>query len=153
MVYTTRAGVSDRPPPVRLPEDRLVPDSSAFSPSNARRRVLVVEDNRDAADSLCMLIGLLGHDCRACYDGPSGLTAARADRPDVLFCDLDMPGGMSGLELAAALRGELPDTQLVAVTGHGRDEDVKRALAAGFDRHLTKPAETDDLLAVLAARR
>lgn len=114
-------------------------------------RVLVIEDNRDAAESLQLLLEILGHPVDVAYDGPSGLTAARAARPDVVLCDVGLPGGMSGYQVAAVLRAELPGARLIAVTGYGRDEDVKRAIAAGFDQHLVKPVSVEQLQQVFAA--
>lgn len=143
-----------QPPPDRQSamtdrEDRPV----SAPPAAPTRRVVVIEDNRDSADSLGMLIGLLGHDCRVCYDARSGMEEARRHGPHVLLCDVGLPDGVSGYDVAAGLRAELPHTLFVAVTGYGRDEDVKKALASGFDRHLIKPADPDELCRLLSATR
>jgi CheY-like chemotaxis protein len=114
--------------------------------------VLVVDDNADAADSLAVLLGTQGHEVRVAYDGPGGLAAAAECRPDVVVCDIGMPG-MSGLEVARRLRADpaLADTLLVALTGWGQEEDRRRSREAGFDRHLTKPVDPGELQRVLAA--
>jgi PAS domain S-box-containing protein len=106
------------------------------------RRVLVVDDNVDAADSTVALLELWGHRARAVYDGPAALVAAREDRPDVVLLDIGLPG-MSGYEVARALRmfEESRGALIAAMTGYGQDEDRRRAAEAGFDLHLTKPLD------------
>jgi PAS domain S-box-containing protein len=120
-------------------------------PAAARsRRVLVVEDSADARQSLRLLLELAGHEVEACEDGPSGLARLRAFRPDVALIDLGLPG-MDGYAMAREARGR-PETRairLVAVTGYGQAEDRRRALAAGFDLHVTKPVDASMLDAVL----
>jgi two-component system CheB/CheR fusion protein len=135
--------------------------SSGVGPNRAAERaepapavpmkVLVVDDNRDAADSLSLLLGLEGHEARTAYSGAAALDLAREQRPDVILLDLGMPG-MDGYEVARALRldPEMAGTTLVALTGWGQDEDRKRSEAAGFDRHLTKPVAFDALRRLLA---
>jgi PAS domain S-box-containing protein len=141
---------------VRLPlvDARAVAAPAAGAPPRAlplpRRRVLVVDDNRDAALCLQNLVQLLGMDAHAAFDGPSALQEAAVLRPAFVLLDLDMPG-MSGYEVAARLR-ELPggdDVVLVAVTGLGQPEDRQRTQAAGFAHHLVKPADLRSLQAVL----
>jgi signal transduction histidine kinase/ActR/RegA family two-component response regulator len=114
-------------------------------------RVLIIEDRRDAALPLKTLLSKLGHDVELAIDGPSGLQAARRQLPEVVLCDVGLPG-MNGYEVAAALRADAVTQMayLVAITGYGRDEDRQRALAAGFDQHLTKPVSLAQLQAVLA---
>jgi len=117
-----------------------------------RHRVLVIEDNRDAADSMCTLLGLLGHEVRAAHNGPEGVQAAAAWLPDVVVSDIGLPG-FDGYEVARRIR-RLPGMEaalLVALTGYGSEEDRKRSRAAGFDHHLVKPADPADLQRVLAA--
>jgi CheY-like chemotaxis protein len=108
-------------------------------PIEKRLRVLVVEDNRDAADSLRILLELLGYDVAVAYTGPEGLAAAKRDQPDVVVCDIGLPG-MDGFALASALRknGRMARARLIAVTGYGEEEDKRRAVEAGFDDHLVK---------------
>jgi CheY-like chemotaxis protein len=113
------------------------------------RRVLVVDDNRDAAESLCMLLKLLGGDVRVAYDGAEALQTIDSHRPAVVFLDIGMPG-MSGHEVARRIRQrpELDGVTLVALTGWGQDEDRRQSSRAGFDFHLTKPADLRALKAV-----
>jgi signal transduction histidine kinase len=117
-----------------------------------QQRILVVDDNRDAADSLGMLLRFLGADAVVVYDGPSALTALRNYRPSVVFLDIGMPG-MDGNEVARHVRQseELRDITLIAMTGWGQEEDRRRSKAAGFDQHLVKPASAETLQALLAA--
>jgi len=108
--------------------------------------VLLVEDNRDTAESLTMLLDLYGHRVRTVYDGVAALDAASAEAPDVMLVDIGLPG-MDGYEVARRIRREtrLRDVTLIALTGYGRDEDRRQALAAGFDHHLVKPVNPDKL--------
>jgi len=124
------------------------PDSLGVAGS----RVLIIEDNRDAADALKTLLEMAGSSVRVAYDGPSGLAVARESLPETVVCDIGLPGSMDGYGVARALRVEpaFRATELVAVTGYGQAADVRRAKEAGFDVHLTKPVDADDLLAVVA---
>jgi CheY-like chemotaxis protein len=110
------------------------------------RRVLVVDDNQDAADSLALLLRLAGQDARTAYDGPSALVRATEFRPEVVFLDIGMPG-MDGYEVARQLRAApaLRGIKLVALTGWGQEEDRRRSAEAGFDRHMVKPVEPEAL--------
>ena len=106
------------------------------------RRVLLIDDNVDAAESLAQLLMLSGHDARTASDGPEGLRVAEAFQPEVVFCDLGLPG-MSGLEVARALRA-LPFGRglvLAALTGYGQPGDREKTAQAGFDAHLVKPVD------------
>ena len=113
-------------------------------------RILVVEDNVDAADSLAMLLGLLGHEVSVAYDGRRALEAAGRASFDVVLLDIGLPG-MDGYEVARRLRagGGASEAILVALTGYGRDEDRDLARQAGFDHHLVKPVEPESLQALL----
>ena len=116
----------------------------------AARRILVIDDNRDAADSLSALLRMLGHDVITVYDGANGVREAANLRSAVVLCDIGMPG-MTGLEVAAALRplhGE-QDLRLIAVTGYGHPEAVREAREAGFDHHVVKPVDLNQLLPLL----
>jgi PAS domain S-box-containing protein len=117
----------------------------------AAQRVLVVDDNRDSADSLALLLSLWGHEARVAYDGPAALEAARDYRPGLVLLDIGLPG-MTGLEVARRLRQEvgLRDALLVAMTGHGRDEDRRRSQEAGLSAHLVKPVAPEELAGLLA---
>ncbi len=113
------------------------------------RRVLVVDDNRDAADSLAQLVGILGHDPEVAYDGPAALEKVRAHAPDVVLCDIGLPG-MDGYEVARRVRSMTGDEiRLVAVSGYAQPEDVSRAIEAGFDAHVAKPADPEKLQGLL----
>ena len=124
-------------------------------PATARgRRVLVVEDSPDARQSLRLLLELAGHEVETSEDGPSGLAKLRDFRPDVALIDLGLPG-LDGYAVARAVR-QWPETRairLVAVTGYGQAEDRRRALAAGFDLHVTKPVDASMLDEMGAAAR
>ena len=118
------------------------------------RRVLVVDDNEDAANSLAMILKLGGHETASVYTAVDALERAAAFRPDVVLLDIGLPG-MDGYEVAQKMR-ELPglrDIRLVAVTGYGRSDDRMRARDAGFDDHLTKPVEFAVLERTLAGIR
>jgi two-component system CheB/CheR fusion protein len=134
-----------QPGEVRTPKDEPAP---AYA--GPARRILAVDDNADAAESLALLLGVLGHEVRTAGDGPAALEAAAAFRPDVVLLDIGLPG-MDGYEVARRMRDQagLKETLLVAVTGYGQEEDRRRAEQAGFDAHLTKPAHPNELLAVL----
>jgi PAS domain S-box-containing protein len=115
----------------------------------ASRRVLVVDDNADAADSAAILLGLWGLEVRTVYDGPAALEAARDFRPQVVLLDLGLPR-MNGFEVARRLRQEMGRAVLlVALSGYGQEADRSRSRQAGFDHHLVKPLEPDALQALL----
>jgi two-component system CheB/CheR fusion protein len=116
-------------------------------------RILVVDDNRDAAESLTTLLCVWGHDARAALNGASALEIAPEFAPSVVFLDISMPR-MDGYEVARRLR-RIPALQhalLVAVTGYGRDDDRRKAEEAGFDLHVTKPIEPSLLPSLLEHR-
>ena len=116
-------------------------------------RVLVVDDNHDAADTLGMLLQALGAEVQVVHDGRSALDSMRTFRPAVVLLDLGMPG-MSGLEVARRVREdpEFVGIRLVALTGWGQREDRRRTTEAGFDYHLVKPADVSALHAILSPR-
>jgi CheY-like chemotaxis protein len=125
------------------------PDGRALA-RPARHRVLVVDDNRDAAESLADLVAVLGHESEVAYDGPGAIAKARAVRPDVVLCDIGLPG-MDGYDVARTLRAEHgPAVRLVAVSGYAQPEDVRRASEAGFDAHLAKPPDPLEIERLLA---
>jgi two-component system CheB/CheR fusion protein len=114
------------------------------------RRVLIVEDNQDTAESLRMLLEVHGHEVAVATTGPAGVRAALDWRPDVVLCDIGLPG-LDGYGVARELRRN-PATAgllLVAVTGYGREEDRLRSREAGFDHHLTKPVDPAELQPLL----
>ena len=121
-------------------------------PTIVAQRVLVVDDNRDAADSLGALLQLLGAKVRVVYDGHAALAVLREFRPSVIFLDLGMPG-LDGFEVARRIRQreDFRGVALVAVTGWGQEQDRRRTRAAGFDRHLVKPIDPGNMHSVLAS--
>ena len=142
---------------VRLPIVGRVERTAPAAVPRADRvthRVLVVDDNRDAADSLVMLLRHSGAHAWAVYDGPAALDTIACDRPDVVLLDLGMPG-MDGYEIARRIRARADGRaiSLVALTGWNQELARARTRDAGFDGHLAKPAELDALLAVLATVR
>jgi signal transduction histidine kinase len=142
---------------VRLP---TLPSSAAEagpSPASAgqsappRRRVLIVDDNLDAATSLAMVLRLEGHEVSLAHDGPAALAAIDQHRPEVVFLDIGLPG-MSGYEVARRARegGSMRDGLLVAMTGYGQDQDRQNCHEAGFDLHLVKPVDPTMIREMLA---
>jgi CheY-like chemotaxis protein len=119
------------------------------------KRVLVVDDCRDTAESLAILVRLWGHEAQVAHDGPAALAAALRQRPDIVLLDLALPGGLSGYDVAQELRRRPGGTALllVAVTGLGLTQDLERSRAAGFDVHLLKPVEPDALQDLLDRER
>jgi CheY-like chemotaxis protein len=122
----------------------------AATPAPAAPRVLIVDDNQDAASLLAEALALRGWDARVAHDGPEALRVAARFRPRAACLDLGLPV-MDGFELAARLRGlpGLGDLRLVAVTGYGQDSDRGRTAAAGFHHHLVKPVDLDLLDSLL----
>jgi signal transduction histidine kinase len=131
-----------------LPEPPAV--RSSARPARRMRRVLVVDDNRDSAESLAALLGMLGHEVDQAYDGPAALATARTRFPDLVLLDIGMPG-MSGHEVARQIRAEpaLLGTTLIALTGYGSAEDRHESRAAGFDGHLVKPIDFEALQRII----
>jgi CheY-like chemotaxis protein len=115
--------------------------------SSVSRRVLVVDDNPDAAELLAETLVAAGHDVRTAGDGPSALEIVETFAPDIAFLDIGLPT-MDGYELAGRLRRvpSLAHAPLVAVTGYAQDDDRQRALASGFREHLAKPLHVDRVL-------
>jgi signal transduction histidine kinase/ActR/RegA family two-component response regulator len=131
-----------------------VPEAREASELGASRgcRILVVDDNEDAAEMLAEMLRLQGHEVRVAADGPGALAAAEEFGPALAFLDLGLPV-MDGFDVARRLRaarGARPPLVLVAVTGYGQEADFARTAAAGFDRHLVKPVEMDETLAIAA---
>jgi len=126
--------------------------SKSRSPVLAARRVLVVDDNRDAADSLALLLELLGAEVRVAYDGPEALDALATYDPSVVLLDIGMPG-MDGYEVARRIRQQRasPDVTLIALTGWGQEADRHRSRTVGFDFHLIKPPDVSALQTILVS--
>jgi CheY-like chemotaxis protein len=128
------------------------PASEPVTPEAAPQRILVVDDNIDAAQTMAMLLSLSGHETRTAHDGQKAIDEARVFLPEVVFLDIGLPG-MNGYEVASRLQA-IPATanaKLVALTGWGTAEDVKKSQAAGFYAHLTKPVEPSEVDALLFA--
>ena len=117
------------------------------------RKVLVIEDNPDVAESMRMLLALSGHHVEVAPTGAQGMERARDFRPEVVLCDLGLPGGMDGFAVARTMRQdpELASVYLIASTGYGQAEDQRRCHEAGFNAHLTKPVDFSELQRLLAA--
>jgi PAS domain S-box-containing protein len=132
---------------VRLPllfETKAAAETGpAVSPLPRSLKILVVEDNPDAAESLAMLLELAGHQVEVAHTGQEGMSIAQRLHPDVALCDIGLPGGMDGYALARALRAsdETSGAYLIAISGYGQEEDKRQAREAGFDEHLTKPVD------------
>lgn len=111
-------------------------------PCDQSRKVLVVDDNADTADTLTMILRALGHDARTAYSGPSALEVAESFQPDTVLLDLGLPK-LDGYEVARRLRAQsqLRETQLIAITGFGQTGDFERSREAGFDAHFIKPVD------------
>lgn len=130
----------------------VAPAASADAQANlSGRRVLVVDDNVDAAETLTMVLALAGHETRCAHDGHQALEVARAFRPEVAFLDIGLPG-LSGLDVARRFRADpaLAGAYLVALTGWGTEDDKRTCLEAGFDLHLTKPVDAASVEQALA---
>jgi CheY-like chemotaxis protein len=138
------------------PKSQTGPDSAGGGENNAARRVLIVDDNRDFADSLGAMLGMAGHEVRISYDGPEAIAAARMWQPEIVLLDIGLPQ-MNGYEVARRIREVLADDPLlVAITGWGQAEDRRRSRAAGFDHHFVKPVDPgalNDLIAVSSKLR
>jgi PAS domain S-box-containing protein len=145
---------------VRLPIlSAVTTQSTADQPANGpveapRLRVLVVDDNRDAAESFGMLLGLMGHEVRLAHDGSQALQMAADDPPEVVFLDIGMPG-MNGYEVARQLRllHSRAAMSVIALSGYGQEADRRRSAEVGFDAHLVKPVDIEALEALVARPR
>lgn len=134
--------------PTCAPQAATAPAPAEAAPAHAdRRRILVVDDNRDSADMLASLLEFAGHDVRTANDGGSAVTMARAFMPQLAFLDIGLPD-MSGYALAEAIQRQpgLENAVLVALTGYGQQKDREDAMARGFDHHLTKPVSYETLV-------
>jgi CheY-like chemotaxis protein len=140
-----------------LAQNHTAKESNAGVRANAhrtKRRVLVVDDNRDSAETLAAVLVTLGHDAHVAYDGTSAIAATADYHPDVVLLDIGLPG-MSGFEVAKRLR-ESADPQrisLIAVTGYGQEEVQRRTRDAGFLHHLIKPVDPAALETILESIR
>jgi two-component system CheB/CheR fusion protein len=139
---------------VRLAVEDSVERHDAVAPDKERhrRRILVVEDNVDAAASLREVLELAGHEVEVALEGATALARAREFRPEIVLCDIGLPG-MDGYAVASAFRSDpvLARIHLVAVSGYARPDDLKRSVEAGFERHVAKPASVDTLDELLSS--
>ena len=144
---------------VRLPGASLAA-SVAVAGGEARngkagpnKRILLADDNRDAAESLAIILRLEGHDVELAYDGHAALAAYAKLKPDVALLDIGMPNA-NGYDVARQIRAapDGRDVLLIAITGWAQDSDKAQSRAAGFDHHLTKPIEPETLIGLLAPR-
>jgi len=124
--------------------EEAAPGELTSDARNACRRVLVVDDNKDAADSLAALLNMEGHQVKAVYTAESGIEEVDLLQPDLIFLDIGLPR-ISGYEVVARIKAAHPLICVVALSGYGRPEDKERAVAAGFDAHLVKPVDFDVL--------
>jgi PAS domain S-box-containing protein len=139
---------------VRLPlalEEVAADEPARSLAAGGRRRVLIIEDNIDAADSLREAIEFSEHEVEVAYNGPAGIAKARKYMPEIVFCDIGLPG-MDGFDVARAFRADdaLKGAYLVALSGYALPEDVQRATEAGFDQHLAKPPNLQSLEQTIA---
>jgi CheY-like chemotaxis protein len=142
---------------VRLPALVEAPAAAATGgngePSAPRSslRILIVDDNSDAADSLALLLRIMGNDTRTAYDGLSGTEVAAEFRPEVILLDIGLPK-LNGYEACRRIRSEPwgKDVVLIAVTGWGQEKDRQLSREAGFDHHMVKPVDPHDLMKLLA---
>jgi CheY-like chemotaxis protein len=113
--------------------------------------VLVVDDNVDTAVGVSKLLKLLGHDVRIAHDGHTAVEVARSHNPEVVLLDIGLPG-MDGYEVVKRLRAEecCKRALIIAVSGYGQEEDIRRSRGAGFDHHLIKPVDFDALMSLLS---
>ncbi|HUQ29760.1 MAG TPA: response regulator [Usitatibacter sp.] len=123
----------------------------AIAPASAGKRVLIVDDNLDACETLAMMLELLGQQTRQAHEGVGALKAAQEYKPELIFMDIGLPG-LTGHEVAERMRGELgmTDTYIVALSGYGTEEDRRKSLFAGFDNHYVKPLDPTALPGILA---
>ena len=113
-------------------------------------RVLVVDDDRDTAETMACLLRAYGHEALVAFDGPRAIEAARRHRPGYVLLDIGLPG-MDGYQLASRLRAEAPGPMvLIAITGYGREEERRLGRSAGFDHYFIKPLDPDGLNTLLA---
>ncbi|MFZ6876334.1 PAS domain-containing protein [Undibacterium sp. Di27W] len=140
--------------PIVLPPAEVTQDSPTSTTAAIARRILVADDNEDAATMLGCVIELAGHEVNVVYGGKAAFSAARDLLPDVAIIDIGMPD-MDGYQVAQAIRSQSWGTavNLIALTGWGQEEDKRRTALAGFDEHLTKPVDTTQLLSIISSFR
>ena len=126
---------------------RVRPDQGE---TEVKSRILIVDDNKDLANSLGRLLTILGHEVEVVCDGRRGIEIARSYRPEVVLLDIGLPL-LDGYQVARTLREEgFHDTIIIAVSGYGQEEDRERSREAGMDHHLTKPVDVQTLSALIS---
>jgi len=130
--------------------ERAVAVQAGAAKASAPARILIIDDNADAGEILAMLLRVSGHEVEIALDGPSALKVFAQVRPQVVLCDIGLPG-MDGYQIAARMRecGQGPMPVMIALTGYGSANDHQRALSAGFDHHVVKPADPEGLLQLI----
>jgi two-component system, chemotaxis family, CheB/CheR fusion protein len=148
-LYFRNAAISN-PEPLSNEPVKLKAEEPELAKGTDIRRVLLIEDIQDVAEVLRSLLAEEGHEVMVANDGMRGVEMAREILPDVVFCDIGLPG-MDGYKVARVLRADetLKNTFLVSLTGYARPEDIKRSKEAGFDLQLSKPIDLDDLRKVI----
>ena len=146
--FTIRLPTADAPDGHPEPAELSHEGSKAVS-------IVLIEDHEDAAESLSMYLELKGHTVHVAHDGAAGVELACRVGPDVILCDLGLPGAMDGIAVAKAVRArpQLERAELIALTGYGQAKDRERTAQAGFDRHLLKPVDLDRLMGILEEDR
>ncbi len=142
---------------IRLPLGKFPVESPAEekpklqTAKTSPRRILIIEDNLDSAESLRMLLSLDDHSVEVAHDGQSGLTKAESFAPEIIICDIGLPGAFDGYQVAEKIRADenLRDVYLIALSGYGQADDLEHSQHIGFNRHLTKPADFDVLLGLI----
>jgi len=136
--------------PIHEPSPAASPEPAPAREPSAARRILVVDDNHDAAESLAMLLNITGNKTSTAHDGAAALDAAARQRPDVVLLDIGLPT-LNGYEVCRRIRDEPwgKEMVLIALTGWGQDEDRRKSHEAGFDGHLVKPVNYPALMALL----
>lgn len=120
-------------------------------PRNLSKKILIIEDNRDLAETLELMLHLEGCSTKTAHDGLDGWTAISEFKPDIVLCDIGLPR-MDGYQIAQETRKrhEFDTIRLIAMSGYGQDEDIRRSMSSGFNAHLTKPVDPEYLLRLLA---
>ncbi len=149
--YGAGAAFTLRLPVIEADESRDMPDQpGTVNPES--RSIVIIEDNRDTAETLRALLMMDGHQVQIAADGDSGVELVLGRKPDLVICDIGLPGGKDGYGVARTLRNapSLKGLCLIALSGYGQDQDRKKALESGFDQHLLKPVSYEQLQAVIA---
>ena len=125
-------------------------DQTELLKNGPRKKILVIDDNRDAANTLAMLIKLKGNEVKAGYCGQEAMVLGETFLPDIAILDIGMPG-MDGYETCSLIRQEPwgRNITILALTGYGQEEDIRKSLEAGFDEHLLKPVDLAALLTII----